>query len=76
MWLAEVDHDQSRQRKSLWEWESNEITMLMGHYNNFTSALYSLDEKKSKHASLVKQIGFWPSIYAQDGEAGKRHSKA
>jgi hypothetical protein len=34
-----------------------------------------LNEEKSKHASLAQQNGFGPSIFSQDAEAGKRHSK-
>jgi hypothetical protein len=35
-----------------------------------------LDEEKSKYAGLAQQTGLWPSIFAQDVEAGKSYSKA
>jgi hypothetical protein len=35
-----------------------------------------LDEEKSKHAGVDLTKWFWPSIFAQDVEAGKWHSKA
>jgi hypothetical protein len=40
------------------------------------SCKLKLDEEKSKHASLAQQKWFWPNIFAQFAEAGKRPSKA
>jgi hypothetical protein len=31
-----------------------------------------LNEEKSRHASLAQQNSFWPSIFAQFAEAGKK----
>ncbi len=35
-----------------------------------------LDEEKLKHTVFAHQNGFWPNIFSQNAELGKRHNQS